>query len=149
MNASSFEFLIYGRMIVRIFCILLLLPILLVAEEAPADYSMAATDSTYADSLSEEKEFTDYLKHPLTYIVQPVLDILVYPLAAPIRYASKHDVIEKSAEALAFGENKNIFLSVRKHAVIKHSVAVFYGICLLEFIVIICISPMEKQRGHF
>ena len=110
MNASSFEFLIYGRMIVRIFCILLLLPILLVAEEAPADYSMAATDSTYADSLSEEKEFTDYLKHPLTYIVQPVLDILVYPLAAPIRYASKHDVIEKSAEALAFGENKNIFL---------------------------------------
>lgn len=47
---------------------------------------------------------------PLDYIIQPVLNALIYPVATPIDYAFKNGVVEKSVDLITFGERKNIFV---------------------------------------
>lgn len=47
---------------------------------------------------------------PFNYVVQPLLNALVYPIAKPVDYAFKNGIIEKSVELITFGEKRNILL---------------------------------------
>lgn len=116
--------------IIKLFCvmrvgfigILLWLALPLWAEEASkpvesrGDYSMAhydPNDSTVVEVEEEEqKEMSakDYLLWPFSHIIQPALDLLVYPFSAPVKYAAENRILEKSADLAAFGPKRNIYI---------------------------------------
>ena len=47
---------------------------------------------------------------PFHNVVQPVLNIIVYPLAAPVQYAINNGLMEKSVDLITFGEDRNIIV---------------------------------------
>lgn len=46
---------------------------------------------------------------PFSKVFQPLLNVAIYPLSAPLRYAFEHRVIDKGINFFSFGESKNIF----------------------------------------
>jgi hypothetical protein len=84
------------------------------AVAAPAD--SAQVDSTAADTsqAAQEEQSSGGWKRifywPFEHIVQPVLNGVVYPIAAPIRYAFDNGVIETAVDMITFGEKKNVLL---------------------------------------
>ena len=96
---------------VRFFLTFLLMPLLLCAEEVSNVDSLSGSSNVPDTAETDEsKSVSYYLTRPFAYVVQPLLDILVFPFSAPIRYVNKNDVIEKTVNALAFGKDKNIYL---------------------------------------
>lgn len=91
-------------MIFRIVGILLFACFPLFAENAstPADSS--------ANSEKTGMTLAEYLTWPFSHIVQPALNVLVFPFSAPIHYAVKNNVVETGVDAITFGKEKNIFI---------------------------------------
>lgn len=96
-------------MLFRIAAIFLLLAAPLFAEVP----SGAGQDSSATNS-SEEKDpgnsALHYIAWPFSHIVQPVLNLLVFPFSAPVHYAVKNNVIETGVDAITFGKDRNIFI---------------------------------------
>ena len=62
---------------------------------------------------NEEKESSGVLQvllWPFNNIIQPTLNAVVYPFAAPVKYAMNNGLMEKSVDIITFGENKNIMV---------------------------------------
>ena len=91
-------------MIFRIVGILLFACFPLFAENAstPADSS--------ANSEKTGMTLAEYLTWPFSHIVQPALNVFVFPFSAPIHYAVKNNVVETGVDAITFGKEKNIFI---------------------------------------
>lgn len=74
----------------------------------------AGEPSVPADSAetSDKPEMTlsEYLMWPFSHVIQPALNILVFPFSAPIHYAVKNDVVETGVDAITFGKDRNIFI---------------------------------------
>lgn len=74
----------------------------------------AGEPSVPADSAetSDKSEMTlsEYLMWPFSHVIQPALNILVFPFSAPIHYAVKNDVVETGVDAITFGKDRNIFI---------------------------------------
>lgn len=78
-------------------------------------FSLCASEpSVPADSAetSDKPEMTlsEYLMWPFSHVIQPALNILVFPFSAPIHYAVKNDVVETGVDAITFGKDRNIFI---------------------------------------
>lgn len=91
-------------MIFRIVGILLFACFPLFAENASPP-----ADST-ANSEKPGMTLAEYLTWPFSHIVQPALNVLVFPFSAPIHYAVKNNVVETGVDAITFGKEKNIFI---------------------------------------
>lgn len=91
-------------MIFRIVGILLFACFPLFAENASP-----SADST-ANSEKPGMTLAEYLTWPFSHIVQPALNVLVFPFSAPIHYAVKNNVVETGVDAITFGKEKNIFI---------------------------------------
>lgn len=72
----------------------------------------STSENSETENVEEEDSFkwSNLWKWPLDYIIQPVLNVLIYPIATPIDYAVKNGVIERSVDLITFGERKNIFI---------------------------------------
>ncbi len=71
----------------------------------------AVSDSAAAKSESDSKTgVLDIVRWPFSHVIQPALNMLVYPFSAPIHYAVKNNVIETGVDAITFGEKRNIFI---------------------------------------
>lgn len=57
-----------------------------------------------------EMTLSEYLMWPFSHVIQPALNILVFPFSAPIHYAVKNDVVETGVDAITFGKDRNIFI---------------------------------------
>lgn len=57
-----------------------------------------------------ESSWKSVLYWPFSHIFQPVLNFIVYPMSAPIKYAFENGAIEKSVELFTFGERGNILI---------------------------------------
>lgn len=80
-----------------------------VADTAAANPVVAdslVSDSATTDSVPEEPFWTWTFNH----IVQPALNGLIFPISAPIHYAVKNGVLEKSVDLITFGEKRNIMI---------------------------------------
>lgn len=107
-------------MIFRSFAILLLLTVLLFGEtrsgmDRPQDSSAPESSETKSEAAEDSEESSGnsplhYLAWPFAHIVQPALNILVYPFSAPVHYAVKNDIVETAVDAITFGKNRNIFI---------------------------------------
>ena len=69
----------------------------------------------YAEEPVEKKEqgssgILQVLLWPFSHIVQPALNAVVYPFAAPVKYAMNTGLMEKSVDIITFGEKKNIMV---------------------------------------
>ncbi len=77
-------------------------------------FSLYAKESSVpADSAVSEKPgmtLAEYLAWPFSHVIQPALNVLVFPFSAPIHYAVKNDVIETGVDAITFGKDRNIFI---------------------------------------
>lgn len=91
----------FGKNVLRLNKVILLL---LVAAALAFASPEAATDSTTQEP--DEPFFTWTFNH----IIQPVLNGLIFPIAAPLHYTVKNGVLEKSVELITFGENRNIMI---------------------------------------
>ena len=83
--------------------------------ESTPDYSMSHTmpgdsSSAVADEDRPELTATDYLIWPFSHIIQPALNILIYPFAAPVHYANESRLLDKAEKLAALGPNHNIYL---------------------------------------
>ena len=104
----------FGKNALRCYKAVLLL--LLVAVKIFASESGGATPQTGTpgksdgitpqDSVAEEPFWTWTFNH----IIQPTLNGLIYPVSAPIHYAMKNGVAEKSVDLITFGEKRNIMI---------------------------------------
>ena len=47
---------------------------------------------------------------PFNNVIQPVLNGLIYPVAKPVDYAFKNEIIEKTVDMITFGEKRNIWV---------------------------------------
>lgn len=77
--------------------------------------SEAISSSSESESQNHsEKEHSSWLGNAsswtFNHIIQPVLNGLIYPVSAPIHYAFKNGIIEKSVDLITFGERKNILI---------------------------------------
>lgn len=110
-------------MLFRAVSILLLAALPLFAEDVSVvDFGgQAVGDETSSDSAEDARvdadeteeagmSAADYFLWPLSHIVQPALNALVFPFSAPIHYAVKNHVIEKGVEMVTFGPKRNIFI---------------------------------------
>lgn len=73
------------------------------------------THPVYAEESAEkeEQESSGILKvllWPFNNVIQPALNAVVYPFAAPVKYAMNNGLMEKSVDIITFGENKNIMI---------------------------------------
>ncbi len=69
--------------------------------------------SVSADSVHSESPkmtLSEYLAWPFSHVIQPALNVLVFPFSAPIHYAVKNNVIETGVDAITFGKDRNIFV---------------------------------------
>lgn len=57
-----------------------------------------------------EMTLSEYLMWPFSHVIQPALNVLVFPFSAPIHYAVKNDVVETGVDAITFGKDRNIFI---------------------------------------
>ena len=77
-------------------------------------FSLYAKESSLpADSAASEKPgktLAEYLAWPFSHVVQPALNVLVFPFSAPIHYAVKNNVVETGVDAITFGKDRNIFI---------------------------------------
>lgn len=69
---------------------------------------------SFAESVPEnepaESIWKKVLFWPFSHVVQPVLNAVVFPMSAPIKYAFENGVVEKSVELFTFGEKGNILI---------------------------------------
>lgn len=77
-------------------------------------FSLYAKESSApADSVASESSkmtLSEYLAWPFSHVIQPALNVLVFPFSAPIHYAVKNNVIETGVDAITFGKDRNIFV---------------------------------------
>ncbi|MDR1760634.1 MAG: hypothetical protein LBR60_08960 [Fibrobacter sp.] len=50
------------------------------------------------------------LAYPFTHVVQPVFELLLFPVAKPLDYMIKTGAVGKGVELFSFGKEKNIFI---------------------------------------
>jgi hypothetical protein len=67
----------------------------------------AGEDSSVVDIEPKDVLLT-VVSWPFVHIVQPTVEFLMYPLIPPLLYVSREDLIEKVANLITFGENKQI-----------------------------------------
>ncbi len=61
----------------------------------------------YADEEIDDGDKDTWL---FTYIFQPILNVAVYPISAPVQYAINNGLLEKSVDLVTFGEQKKIIV---------------------------------------
>ncbi len=87
----------------RVVGILLLSFFSLYAKESSVPADSSASDGS-------KMTLAEYLAWPFSHVVQPALNVLVFPFSAPIHYAVKNNVIETGVDAITFGKERNIFV---------------------------------------
>lgn len=59
---------------------------------------------------SKPSPFLNVLLWPFEHVIQPALNGLIFPIAAPVDYAFKNGIIEKTVDLITFGEERNILI---------------------------------------
>lgn len=103
--------------VVRLEVVLL---VLLLAVPIFAQQSSSDSDSTSvtADAASESQNVASESGSPteeplvwfVNHIFQPVLNSLIWPVSAPLRYAFDNGVFDTAQELITFGQKRNIFI---------------------------------------
>lgn len=70
----------------------------------------AQEDSTKTEAEEMSSSGPGILGWSFEHIVQPTLNALVFPFSAPVDYAFKNGIIEKSVDLITFGEDNNILI---------------------------------------
>lgn len=68
------------------------------------------TDSTVAVRDSSESNAENPAVWAFNHVFQPMLNYLIWPIAAPLRYAFDNGVVETAQDLVTFGERKNIMI---------------------------------------
>jgi len=84
----------------KIFVFIFLFVFCAEAQEADSDTSIV--------NVEHKNPFLTLVSLPFVYIVQPVVEFLMYPVIPPLIYVSREDIIEKGANLIAYGEKKQI-----------------------------------------
>ena len=65
------------------------------------------TEESAGDATSEDENFFEWT---FNHFFQPLLNKLIWPIAAPLRYAFDNGVVETAQDLVTFGERKNIMV---------------------------------------
>ncbi|MCL2207371.1 MAG: hypothetical protein FWB90_04655 [Fibromonadales bacterium] len=83
-----------------VFILLFLLAFCASAQEAGEDTSVV--------KIEHKSILLSAVSWPFVYIVQPAIEFLIYPVIPPLIYMSRENLIDKGANLITFGENKQI-----------------------------------------
>jgi len=70
------------------------------AQEASSDTSIV--------NIEQRKLLLTIVSWPFVHIIQPTVEFLIYPVIPPLIYVSREDLIEKGANLITYGEEKQI-----------------------------------------
>lgn len=70
---------------------------------------LASEESKTKSETSKASNFSRVVFWPFEKLLQPLFEVLIYPVSEPLRYAFQKGIIEKGVELITFGENKNIY----------------------------------------
>ncbi len=84
----------------KFFVLLFLLAFCVSAQEAGNDSSVV--------KIEPKNLLLTIVSWPFVYIVQPAVEILIYPFIPPLIYISRENLIDKGGNLITFGENKQI-----------------------------------------
>lgn len=90
----------------KLILILVLLSAVLSYSEENSDFSHDR-DSAFVEV---SPLWQKVIAFPFTYVIQPVFNLALFPISAPLNYAIKNGVIGKGVDLFSFGEKKNIFI---------------------------------------
>ena len=82
------------------FILIFLLAFCASAQEAGKDTSVV--------KIEDKSLLLSAVSWPFVYIVQPAIEFLIYPVIPPLIYMSRENLIDKGANIITFGENRQI-----------------------------------------
>ena len=70
----------------------------------------AEESTTDKESTEQKSENSSILLWPFSHIIQPALNVAIYPFAAPVRYALNNGLMDKSVDLVTFGKDRKIIV---------------------------------------
>ena len=70
----------------------------------------AEESTTDKESTEQKSENSSILLWPFSHIIQPAVNVAIYPFAAPVRYALNNGLMDKSVDLVTFGKDRKIIV---------------------------------------